>query len=140
MDPNHAPGNQKNDTQIEATSDSLNKMMATPPSADSEFSKEEQEFIQIIFELLENGTIDLHKPASLINTSFYDKANEMSQGKADVTAVNFLSKIRELNDLRELSGQEVNYIKPTYQAKYLVSMLKYNKETYEKAHGDMFII
>ena len=125
METNHPVGNQKNDTQIEATSDDLNKMMATPPSADSEFTEDEHDFIQLIFSLIEKGNINLHQPSTLINQEFYNKANEMAQGKADMTAVNFLAKIRELNDLRELSGAEQNYIKPTYQAKYLVSMLKY---------------
>ncbi len=140
MKTQHPAGNQDNDTKIEETSPELNKKMAEPPTDTKGFSPEEKAFVDLIFSLVENKTIELHTPSSLINTEIYEKSNDQKKGMADQTAVNFLSKIRELLDLREISGQEKNFIKATYQAKYLVSMLKYRKEEFEKQYGDMFII
>jgi hypothetical protein len=140
MQTNHAKGNTQNDTKIEETSTEQNLQMYEPPEADEEFSSDEKIFINEVFKLLENGVIDLHIPSTLLNKSIYDQANEEIQGMADRSAINFLAKIRELDDLREISGNDKYYIKPTYQAKYVVSMFKYRKEEFEKQYGDMFII
>lgn len=140
MKTNHAQGNLKNDTLIEETSKEQNLQMYEPPQADEDFTSDEKSFIEIVFTLLESGKIDLHIPSTLLNLEIYEKASDEVQGMADRTAINFLSKIRELDDLREISGNEKYYIKPTYQAKYVVSMFKYRKEEFEKQYGDMFII
>jgi len=140
MKTNHAQGNIQNDTKVEETSTEQNLQMYEPPEADENFSTEEKIFINDVFKLLENGVIDLHVPSTLLNKSIYDASDEKVQGIADRSAINFLSKIRELDDLREISGNDKYYIKPTYQAKYVVSMFKYRKEEFEKQYGDMFII
>lgn len=140
MKTNHAQGNIQNDTKVEETSTEQNLQMYEPPEADENFSSEEKIFINDVFKLLENEVIDLHVPSTLLNKSIYDASDEKVQGIADRSAINFLSKIRELDDLREISGNDKYYIKPTYQAKYVVSMFKYRKEEFEKQYGDMFII
>lgn len=104
------------------------------PLADSGVAQKNQEFLDLMLKLIEDGKIDLYKPATLINHEVYDKLSEEKQGKADLEAVNLLSAIREIKGLYDAEYQD------TYQMQNLVDRVRNTKERLEEEGGDLFII
>lgn len=129
-------------TEVKNVDQKTQDIMNKPPLDPNGFDEGEQEFIQGVMKHVfdPNDPMDLMKPSTLIKAEVYDQADEMAQGKADQTAVNFCAKLRELRDLMDLSGGDQLHIEPTYQAKALVADLKYRKEQFEAEYGDMFLI
>lgn len=108
--------------------------MINQPQTGGQLSQEDDAFLKQIVELVDNGTIQLHTPSSLIHHSVYDSLSELEQGKADQNAVAMLAKIRDIVPLYKMP-QDTNY-----QLQNLVSSLRLNKERLEKHGGDLFII
>ena len=129
-------------TEVKDVDEKTQNIMNKPPLDPAGFDEGEKEFIQAIMEHVfdPNDPMDLMKPSTLIKQDVYDQADEVAQGKADQTAVNFCAKLRELRDLMNLSGGEQLDIEPTYQAKALVADLKYRKDQFEAEYGDLFLI
>ena len=93
-----------------------------------------QDFLSLLLGLIEEGKIDVHKPASLINFEVYDKLDELKQGKVDLEAVNLTNAIREIKDLHDAGFSD------TYQMQNNVLRVKATKERLETEGGDLFII
>ncbi len=136
----HDPGNKDNDTKILPVDDDVQEMVNTPPVDPDGFSKEEEDFLRMIMMMISDGRIDPHKPSTLINQAIYPEASQEAKGKADLTAVSFCAKIRDIQNLFSFAGGEELYVQPTYQIKNLVMDLKYRKEQFEEKYGDMFLI
>ncbi len=132
---NDKPLNQVVDIDPE-TQEMLNEPVVDPEG----FTEEEMTFIQTTMQKVYDGTFNLLNPSSLINSAEYDKAEEMVQGKADINAVNFCSKLRQIKDLMDISGGETLFVKPSFQVRNLVQSVKYQKETFEESYGDLFLI
>ena len=94
----------------------------------------DQEFLNLILSLIEEGKIDLYKPSSLLNNDVYNTLNDKQKGEVDIAAMNMLNAIREIKGLND------NGFRDTFQMNNLVSKLRYNKEELESADGDVFII
>ena len=94
----------------------------------------DQEFLNLILSLIEEGKIDLYKPSSLLNNDVYNTLNDKQKGEVDISAMNMLNAIREIKGLND------NGFRDTFQMNNLVSKLRYNKEELESADGDVFII
>ena len=94
----------------------------------------DQEFLNLILSLIEEGKIDLYKPSSLLNNDVYNTLNDQEKGEVDLAAMNMLNAIREIKGLND------NGFRETFQMNNLVSRLRYNKEQLESADGDLFII
>lgn len=118
------------------TQELLNKPVIDPDG----FDEDEMNFIKSTMSKVYNGTFNLLSPSSIINENVYDSADEIVQGKADINAVNFCSKLRQIKDLMDLSGGEQLFVEPTYQVRNLVHSIKYQKEVFENENGDMFLI
>jgi hypothetical protein len=84
--------------------------------------------------LVEDGTINLYQPGTLLNTAVYDGLPTELKGKADVHAMTMLAKIRVIVDL-ERAPMDTNL-----QEENLVAALRLSKEEIETEHGDVFII
>jgi len=136
----HEPGNQENDTKILPVDDDVQNIVNTPPVDPNGFTKEEEDFLRTVMLMIQDNRIDPFKPSSLINQLIYEKASDEAQGKADLTAINFCARIRDIQNLFAFSGGEALYVQPTYQIKNLVMDLKYRKEQFENKYGDMFLI
>lgn len=104
------------------------------PMASDSYSQADQEFLNLIMRLIEEGKINLYVPSSLLNTEIYEKMNEAEKGKADQNAVLMLNKIREIHNLMKFIKE------PNFQVKNLVDSLRQNKEAMEKIDGDVYII
>ena len=120
-------------TDNQKISDESQKMVNTP-LAGGQISQEDQEFLNLIVKLVDEGKIDLHKPETLINQPVYEGLTPEAKGKADLNAMNMLGKVRDIVDL-EKQGTEAGY-----QKSYLISSLRQNKERLESEGGDIFII
>jgi len=94
----------------------------------------DQEFLNLIISLIDDGKINLYKPSSLLKNEIYDKLDDKAKGEVDLAAMNMLNAIREIKGLND------NGFKETFQMQNLVHRLRMNKEQLESADGDVFII
>lgn len=97
-------------------------------------SSQNKDFLEMLVKLINEGKIQIYKPATLINHEVYDKLDQTAQGKADYEAVNMLMVIREIKGLYDAGYKE------TYQIDNLVERLRVSKERLEVQGGDLFII
>jgi hypothetical protein len=97
------------------------------------FSAEEEAFLNLLMAKVEDKTINLYSPSSLLNTPVYDALPTEAKGLADQNAFLLLTKVREIYNLMQISRE------PTYQVKNLVDSLFQTKKRLEE-HGDIFII
>jgi len=136
----HAAPNRENDTQILPVDEGVVTMGNTTPVDPNGFSEDEKLFLKDLQAKLQSGVLNPYSPSSLINQAVYESSPEQARGLADMTAVNLCSKIRQIRDLMQINSIEEFVSHPTYQAKHLIMDLKYQKELFEKQHGDIFII
>lgn len=108
--------------------------MLNKSQAGGQVSAEDREFLDRLMKLVEDGTIKLHAPSTLLNTAVYDGLAPKAKAKADQNALIMLGKIREIVDL-EKAPMDTNY-----QEVNLVGLLRQNKERLEEHGGDIFII
>jgi hypothetical protein len=109
--------------------DVLNKPLEDPTG----FTGDDKVFLETVVKLVNDGKIDLYKPASLMNQEFYKKLSEEKQGQADLEAVNLLSVIRDIKGLYDAGMTK------SFQIQNQVQRLKETKERLEEG-GDLFII
>lgn len=114
----------------EQTQAKLNEPLPDPTG----LSDEDEEFLNMVMDLVEKGKIELHTPSSLINQDVYDELSDEIKGKADLEAFNLLAVIREVKDLIDSGNRE------TFQLQNSVQRFRLTKERIEKESGDIFII
>lgn len=107
--------------------------MLNQPLAGGSMSQEDQDFLNLILAKIEDKSINLYSPSSLLNNAVYEALPEMEQGKADQNAVILLTRIREIYNLTQISKE------PSYQLVNMVDSLRLIKNRLEE-HGDLFII
>ncbi len=103
------------------------------PLTGLQLSLEESEFLQNILNLVEQKTIDLHRPSSILNDAVYTNLSEEAKGLADQNAVLMLARVRDIVDLQRVHPE------PSYQMKNLLDTLIATKNRLE-AHEDLFIL
>src|SRR3989338_5428520 len=111
----------------------VQSMINQPLKDQSGFSPEDQTLLNQLMQKVEDGSINLYQPSSLLNAAVYDTLSPEMKGKADQNAVILLGEIREIVNLMKLSQE------PTYQVKNLVQSLNITKSRLEEA-GNIFII
>lgn len=118
------------------TQEMLNKPVIDPEG----FGPGEREFIEGVMRRVYAGEMNLFAPSTLINEEIYEAASDEVQGQADVNAINFCAKLRQIRDLMEISGGEQLFVEPSFQVRNLVESVMYQKQEFEKQYGDMFVI
>ena len=111
----------------------VQSMINQPLKDQSGFSPEDQTLLNQLMQKVEDGSINLYQPSSLLNVAVYDTLSPEMKGKADQNAVILLGEIREIVNLMKISQE------PTYQVKSLVQSLNTAKSRLEEA-GNIFII
>lgn len=132
--------NPSQDSVLQPVEASLQAKMNLPPVDPDGFEPATETFIREVMSKVFSGEIDMYRSETLLNKANYDSASELAQGKADVTALNFCHKLREIKELMDMSGGEQMFATPTYQLNLLVQELKYKKELFEKNYGDLLIV
>jgi len=98
------------------------------------FNEGHEDFLHMLIKKIETGELDVHSPQTLYNRAVYDKLHEEEQEKADLTAINLMSTIRQLEALWKQAK------KSTFQIQNLVETIFQMKSTFEEKHGDVYII
>ncbi len=120
--------------QDHQVADETQTMLNQPVKSDQALSQADQAFLQMVTAKIQSKEIDLYRPATLLNQAVYGKLAELDRGKADVSAVNLLSAIREIYKLTQLGYVD------TYQIENMVHRVRVTKERLEEVGGDIFII
>lgn len=110
------------------------QQMLNKPKEGGHIPEEDRVFLDKLMELVEDGTINLYQPSTLLNSSVYEGLDQSGKAKADQNTVVMLSKIREIVDL-EKAPMDTNY-----QENNLIKALRLSKERAEGEAGDVFII
>lgn len=93
-----------------------------------------QKYLDSLLDLINKGQLDILNAQSLYNRAVYDKLSEEDREKADLTAVNLMSVISQIQKL--WSQNPVG----TYQIKNLVETVFQMKSRFEEKYGDVYII
>jgi len=115
-------------------SDEAQKNLNKPLDDDTGFNEGHEEFLKMLIEKLETKEIDPHLPRSLYNKEVYEKLSEDEQDAVDLSAVNIISIVRQLDSLWKLDQ------KATFQIQNLVDTIFQMKSKFEEKHGDVYII
>ena len=110
------------------------KMINQPVKDETGFNEGHEDFLKILIAKLENGEIKTYLPETLYNRVVYDKLSEEEQEKADLTAVNLMSLIRQIEQLWKLDQSS------TFQIQNLVESVFQMKSRFEKQHGNVYVI
>jgi hypothetical protein len=123
------------ETLLNATIDENVQQIINKPQADpTGVDEKDKKFMEKVMKLINNGTIDLYKPETLMNKEVYDNLDEMAKGKADTNAVPLLADLRQMKKLYESGHQD------SFQIQNLVHRVRLTKERLEKDCGDVYII
>lgn len=114
----------------ENTQQELNK----PLKDDTGFNEGHEDFLKMLIQKLESGELDPHTPNTLYNRPIYDKLSEEEQEKADMTAVNLMSMIRQIESLWKLDQTA------TFQIQNLIESVFQAKSKFENLYGDVYVI
>ena len=98
------------------------------------FNKGHEEFLKMLIGKLESGELNPHSPSTLYNRAIYDKLTEEDQEKADLTAINLTSLIRQIEILWKIDQTA------TFQIQNLVETVFQMKSKFEEKYGDVYII
>lgn len=108
----------------------LNKPVVTAEILD----QADQDFLDLVMNLIEKKTIDLYKPSSLINDPVYQTLTADAKSQAELEALNLLNTLREIYKLYNKK------LTDTYQFKNKLHQFRLTKERIEEEAGDIFII
>ncbi|MBN2096359.1 hypothetical protein JW752_03070 [Candidatus Peregrinibacteria bacterium] len=112
------------------TQQELNK----PLTDETGFNEGHEEFLNMLIGKLESGELDPYNVQTLHNKAVYDKLNEEEKEATDLTGMNILGIIRQIESLWKLEP------KATFQIQNLVETVFQMKSRFEEKHGDVYII
>lgn len=112
------------------TQEQLNK----PLQDNTGFNDGHEDFLKSLIEKLNTGVLVPTNPKTLYNQEKYEKLTEEQQEKADLTAINLMSLIRQIESLWKLDQTA------TFQIQNLVETVFQMKLKFEKEFGDVYII
>lgn len=115
-------------------SDEDQNTLNKPLDDNTGFNEGHEDFLKMLIEKLENEEINPHLPRSLYNADVYEKLSEEEQEAVDLSAVNIISIVRQLDSLWKLDQ------KATFQIQNLVETIFQMKSKFEEKHGDVYII
>jgi hypothetical protein len=110
------------------------KKLNEPLKDDTGFNEGHEEFLKMLIKKLETGELDPHRPATLYNREVYEKLDEEKQEKTDLTAINLMSMIRQIESLWKIDQSA------SFQIQNLVESVFQMKSKFEQEYGDVYII
>lgn len=112
----------------------IQEMINKPQDDPEGIDVKDQEFLETVVELINDGTIDVYVPETIMNKEVYEKVDEEAKGIADFNAVPLLGELRRIKILYDTGKKE------TFQIKNLVHRVRLTKERLEDKCGDIYII
>lgn len=110
------------------------KRLNQPLKDETGFNEGHEEFLKILIKKIEGGVLNPFDVKTLYNTSVYENLNEEEKEAADLTALNIVAIIRQIEKLWKLEQ------KATFQVQNLVETVFQMKSKFEEQHGDVYII
>lgn len=107
------------------------KSAGTPVKGDLE--EEHRHFLGTLFELIDEGKINVEEPQSFLNQDVYGKLDEEWRDKTDLTLVNIANQIRLIDEFRK--NKDTPDESPQLQT--MVEQLWQMKQSIEEQH-DVF--
>jgi hypothetical protein len=95
---------------------------------------QDKTFLEEVMAKVEDGTIKLFTPSSLLNDKVYQRLSPELRAKADYDILVLLHKIRLIKQLYDQGARD------SYQILNLVNSLRLTKESLETQQGDVFVI
>ena len=114
--------------------DETQKVLNKPLEDNTGFNEGHEDFLKMLIGKLDNKEINPHLPRSLYNKDIYENLSEENQEAVDLSAVNIISIIRQLDGLWKLDQ------KATFQIQNLVETIFQMKSRLEEKYGDVYII
>lgn len=111
----------------------LNKPVEIKPE-DYRPEPQDQLFLRDLIKKVEDGTIKLFTPSTLLNQVVYEQLPQDKKAKADYDILTLLHKIRQVKKLWDEGARD------SYQIMNLVHSLRLAKERLETQQGDVFVI
>lgn len=108
----------------------INKPQLDPTGVEAS----DKQYFEAVIRMIEDGSLELHTPRTLMNDDVYTSLDEKSQGIADMNAVSLLNDLRQMKKLYDMGETE------SFQIKNLIQRIRSVKERIEKQCGDVYII
>lgn len=105
-----------------------------PVKDNTGFNAGHEDFLKELITKIESGKINPFDIKTLFNKSIYNNLNEEQKEETDISALNIMGIIRQLEMLWKLDK------KATFQIQNLVETIFQMKSKYEEKHGDVYII
>lgn len=105
-----------------------------PLKDETGFNEGHEEFLKMLIGKLESGELDALRPGTLYNRPLYDKLSEEEQEKTDITAINLMSLIRQIEALWKIDQSA------SFQIQNLVETVFQMKSQFEEKYGDVYVI
>ncbi|PIZ72016.1 hypothetical protein COY07_03935 [Candidatus Peregrinibacteria bacterium CG_4_10_14_0_2_um_filter_43_11] len=112
----------------------MQEQLNTPLVKSEGLGKKDASFLEVLITKLKSGELDPFNPQTLFNHDVYDKLSEEDQERTDLTAINLMSVIKQIETLWNQSHQ------PGFQLQNLVDTVFQMKSRFEEKHGDVFVI
>jgi len=105
-----------------------------PLADDTGFNEGHEDFLKMLIKKLESGEINPYDIKTLHNKAVYEKLSDDAKEETDLTALNLMGIIRQIENLWKIEH------KATFQIQNLVETVFHMKSKFEQKHGDVYII
>ncbi len=110
------------------------KQLNDPLKDATGFNAGHEDFLKKLIEKLNSGELVAISPTTLYKKAVYDQLTEEQQEKVDLTALNLMSLIRQIESLWKLDQSA------SFQIQNLVETVFQMKSKFEAQYGDVYII
>lgn len=98
------------------------------------FNPGQEDFLKDLIHKLETGVLNPYQPETLYHRAVYDQLSEEQQERADLTAVNLMSLIRQVEQLWKIDQ------KASFQIQNMVESIFEKKSKFEAEYGNVYVI
>lgn len=110
------------------------KWLNQPQTQSAKLEPKQEEFLKFLMQKIATGGLDPLRPASLYDQAVYAKLSETDQEKADLTALNIMSIIKQIDMLWSAHPES------TFQVANLVETVWQMKSKFEAKYGNVYVI
>ena len=118
----------------EGVDQNVQEMINKPQLDPTGVEATDEQYLETVIHMIEDGSLELHTPQTLMKDDIYKTLDEKSQGIADMNAVTLLNDLRQMKKLYDMGEKQ------SFQIKNLIQRIRAVKERIEKQCGDVYII
>jgi len=121
-------------TNNSAISDESQQVANNPIEDPTGMDSDDEQLVNMIVSLVDDGKINLYQPSSLLNQEVYNGLSDGEKGKVDQQTFNMLATVREIYNYNQS-----DFTNNSYQFQNNVHKLKLQKEQTEKEIGNVYV-